>query len=307
MSSPLRVLVTGAAGFIGSHVAEELVRRGHDVVGVDNFLTGRRENFPACVRFDISTGESHPDWEQPDVVVHAAASYDDGENWRRDISTNVLGAEWVCRLKPKRIVYFQTALCYGHDPYVGGEQRPLSLDTPLAPDNSYAISKTAGESYLLHSGIPTVSLRLANIYGPRNLSGPIPTFYKRLSEGDTCIVADSRRDFVYVGDLLRVAIPAIEGRGEGIYHVSSGRDYRISEVFYTVCDALDRKSLRPGVVEFRERAPGDSPAILLDPARTELHFRWMPEVKLAEGIRQAVAWYRENGVERTFTHLEFKG
>jgi len=201
LSAPLRVLVTGAAGFIGSHVAERLVADGHDVVGLDNFLTGRPDNFP-CVKFDVASGEGRPEWEAPDVIVHAAASYDDGSNWQRDIRTNVLGAQWVCSLKPKRIVYFQTALCYGHDPYGGRDPRPLSLSQPLAPDNSYAISKTAGESYLLHSGIPLVSLRLANIYGPRNLSGPIPTFYKRLTEKQTCIVTDSRRDLVFIDDLL---------------------------------------------------------------------------------------------------------
>lgn len=303
MSDPLRVIVTGAAGFIGSHVAERLVELGHDVVGIDNFLTGRIDNFP-CEEWDISWPGYNHAWLNPDVVVHAAASYDDGTNWGRDIATNVGGAAWVCNLQPKRIVYFQTALCYGHNPYFDSEPWPLNVFQRLAPDNSYAISKTAGESYLLNSDIPTVSLRLANIYGPRNLSGPIPTFYKRITEGEKCIVTASRRDFVFIGDLLPVAIDAILGKGQGVYHVSSGSDYAVSDSFYAVANALD-----PPVVEaeFIPRPPGDSPSILLDSSATQAFFEWQPQVALEDGIAKAVEWYRANGVERTFTHLDLKG
>lgn len=304
MSAPSKVLITGAAGFIGSHIAEQLIERGHDVTGVDNFLTGRPENFPACGYGDISKFWTFA--YRPDVVVHCAASYDDGAKWRRDIATNVLGAEWVCRLNPERIVYFQTALCYGHDPYHGSKPWPLPLGTPLNPDNSYAISKTAAESYIQHSGISYVSLRLANIYGPRNLSGPIPTFYKRLSEGRKCIITDSRRDFVFIDDLLAAAIPAIEGEGEGVYHVSSGRDYAISLAFTAVCDEL---GIQPtaSVAEFIPRPPGDSPSILLDPSRLKMEFGWQASTHFQHGIEKACAWYRENPVERTFTHLAMKG
>lgn len=309
MSDPLRVIVTGAAGFIGSHVAERLFDLGHDVVGVDNFLTGRPENFP-CVEANIPAC-FRPEWKHPDVVVHAAASYDDGTNWKRDIATNVGGAAWVCDLQPERIVYFQTALCYGHNPYGAyaafephSAPYPLTVHQPLAPDNSYAISKTAGESYLLNSGIPTVSLRLANIYGPRNLSGPIPTFYKRITEGEKCIVTASRRDFVFIEDLLPVAIDAILGEGLGVYHVSSGSDYAVQDTFFAVADALD---LPAADADFIPRPPGDSPSILLDSSATQAFFKWRPKVALEDGIEKAVEWYRANGVERTFTHLDLKG
>lgn len=300
----MRILVTGAAGFIGSHVAEVLAERGHHVIGVDNLETGRRENYPAAILGTIPHIEPPP--ERFDTVVHAAASYADGTKWRRDISTNVGGAAWVCALRPERIVYFQTALTYGHDPYHGAPPYPLPLTTRIAPDNSYAISKTAGEQYIAHSGIPYVSLRLANIFGPRNLSGPIPTFYKRLSEGNRCIVTDSRRDFVYIDDLLAAAIPIIEGAGDGVYHVASGRDYAISEAFDAVTEAMGIE-VAPGMVEFIGRPEGDSPSILLDPSRLQTELGWLPLGDLRDGVASAVEWYEANGVRHTFTHLAMKG
>lgn len=291
--------MTGAAGFIGSHMVEALAERGHDVVGFDTFLTGRRQNLPGCMHVDVA--ERHWHGLMPaDVVVHCAASYDDRHNWTRDVRTNVLGAESVCRAGPERIVYFQTALCYGHNPYYGAEPWPLVDSWPLAPDNSYAISKTAGEQYIQHSGIPYVSLRLANVYGPRNLSGPIPTFYKRISEGQRCTVTDSRRDFVFIGDLLPVAVAAVEGQGEGVYHVSSGTDYAIREAFHNVAFAMGAADAE---YDLSPRPPDDSPSILLDPSATEAEFGWKATVELEDGIAEAVAWYSEHGVERTFTHL----
>lgn len=299
----MRVLITGAAGFIGSHLADRLLEEGHEVVGIDNLLTGRRDNVPSGIDFyewdvaDLHLGVY-------DVIAHCAASYDDRTNWTRDLNTNAGGAMRVCAAEPKRIVYFQTALCYGHDPYGHQEPWPLDPGQPLNPDNSYAISKTAGESIIRHSGIDFVSLRLANIYGPRNLSGPIPTFYKRLTEGDQCVVTDSRRDFIYIDDLLQVAIPAIEGHGHGVYHVSSGRDYAIADAFNAVGLAL---GLEGADVNLVPRPPDDSPSILLDPSVTEREFGWHATTPLEDGIAAAVDWYRANGVDRTFTHLSLKG
>jgi UDP-glucose 4-epimerase len=298
----MKILVTGAAGFIGSHVAEVLDDHGHKVVGIDNYLTGRPDNFPEC-RFADVRHNMEPLGKKWDCIVHCAASYSDGSKWLRDIDTNVRGAAQVCRLNPKRIVYFQTALCYGHDPYHGAPPYPLPLTTRIAPDNSYAISKTAAEQYIANSGITYVSLRLANIYGPRNLSGPIPTFYKRITDGNKCIVTDSRRDFISIYDLLKAAIPIIEGDGDGVYHVSTGRDYAISEAFEAVAAAMGVE-VTPDMVEFIGRPPGDSPSILLDPSRLEKELGWKAMAYLPNGIRGAVDWYASNGVEHTFTHLQ---
>jgi UDP-glucose 4-epimerase len=305
----MKVLITGGAGFIGTNLAERLVDEGHETLAIDNFATGRRENLAG--RDDIALVEgSIADRElldrtiaefAPDAIAHAAASYKDPDAWVEDARTNTVGTanvvEGAKAAGIERIVYFQTALCYGTNPL----ESPITLDHPIRPDSSYAISKTGGEQYIQLSGIPYVSLRLANVYGPGNLSGPLPTFYQRLSEGKSCFVVDTRRDFVYVDDLLEVVVAALSGTGEGVYHVSSGSDHAIKELFDAVVDAMAIQL--EDEVEVRPRPAEDAPSILLDPSRTEADFGWKAQVPLSDGVASAIEWYRENGVGATYTHL----
>lgn len=306
----MRVLITGVAGFIGSHLADKLTSLGHSVFGVDTLETGRAENVNDMVaweRGDCRYTGSFFRYAKPDVVVHCAASYKDPDAWQRDIETNAEGtaavARWA-REQDARLVYFQTALCYGTNPYNCDKTFPLKTSHRIAPDSSYAISKTAGERYIQLSGVDFVSLRLANIFGPRNLSGPIPTFYKRIISGQPCTVVNSRRDFVFIDDLIDVALLAVYGKGRGVYHVSSGRDFPIYEVYNAVVGAACDES-RPATVQ--PRSADDAPTILLDPSATEREFEWKASTPLLDGIRRAVEWYRENGVGDTYTHLSLKG
>jgi UDP-glucose 4-epimerase len=306
----MRVLITGGGGFIGSHLADRLLADGHEVLAIDTFATGRRDNLSEREDLTLVDGsiadqevfDSAMEDFGPEVIAHAAASYKDPDAWGEDARTNALGTANVVEAARdtgvERIVYFQTALCYGTQPL----ENPISLDHPIRPDSSYAISKTAGEQYIQLSGIPYVSLRLANVYGPRNLSGPLPTFFQRLSEGKPCFVMDTRRDFVYVNDLLEVVLAALNGTGEGVYHVSSGSDHAIKELFDAVVDAMGVELDEE--VEVRPRPEEDAPSILLDPSRTEKDFGWNAKIPLAEGVAEAIAWYREHGVGATYTHLK---
>lgn len=311
----MRALVTGAAGFVGSHLTDRLIAENTLVVGIDNFATGQGRNLhdsAQVVRGDIADFDVLDrafSFAEPDVVFHCAASYKDPSAWGTDIRTNVLGTSHVVKLAEQygaRIIYFQTALCYGHHPDILVDMdREYDYDTlavtqPLAPDNSYSISKTAGESYIAHSGLPYVSLRLANIYGPRNVSGPIPTFAKNIIEGRTSVVVDARRDLVYIEDLLDLVWRVLDSDYAGVLHVSTGKDYSIEEMWVAVAAAMEADATKARRIP---RAPGDAPSILLDPSETEQRFGWKATTPLDEGIAKAVEWYRANPPEATFTHL----
>lgn len=305
----MKVLITGGSGFIGSHITDRLLARGDEVCVIDNYATGRRDNLQAHENLrvveDTICNEAlmHQLMQEfkPDIVVHAAASYKDPHNWVEDSMTNVLGTSIVCQAMQKagvnRMIYFQTALCYGLKPL----EQPITLDHPILPrGSSYAISKTAAEDYVHLSGLDYVTFRLANAYGPRNISGPLPTFFKRLTNDQKCFVMDTRRDFVYIDDMIDCIMLAIDGKGQGTYHLSSGSDYSIQELFDATTEALGMNIS----VEVRDRQPDDVYSILLDPSRTKNDFDWQTKVQLVDGVEETIKYYQEYGIEETFTHLQ---
>jgi UDP-glucose 4-epimerase len=305
----MKVFITGGAGFIGSHIADRLLARNDEVIIIDNFSTGRRDNLkphPKLTLVEDTIGNESRVRQlihdmKPDVVVHAAASYKDPENWQEDSITNVLGTAILTKATKeagiKRFIYFQTALCYGLKPL----EQPITLNHPILPGgSSYAISKTAGEEYVHLSGLDYVTFRLANAYGPRNISGPLPTFYHRLMNKLPCFVMDTRRDFVYIDDMIRCIMKAVDGQGQGTYHLSSGRDFSIKELFDETLAALGMQLN----VEVRNRQPDDVYSILLDPSRTGLDFDWSTETSLKEGVAKTIEYYNKYGIQETYTHLK---
>ena len=308
----MKVLITGGGGFIGSHLADALVATGDDVLVLDNYATGSSSNLTehggltvvAGSVADASMVEEQTSSFAPDVIVHAAASYEDPDAWETDALVNAVGSAIVAKAAEKfgvgRLIYLQTALCYGVKPL----EQPVTTSHPLRPyESSYAISKTAGECYVRLANVPTLSFRLANVYGPRNLSGPLPTFFARLTADKSCFVMDTRRDFVYVDDLIALLERAVRGEGNpGVYHASSGQDCSIKELYDATVAALGLPP-DPGV-EVRPRGDDDAFTILLDPSETRSAFpSWVANTPLEKGVGEAVRWYREHGVQRTFTHL----
>jgi UDP-glucose 4-epimerase len=319
-----KILITGIGGFIGSHLADRLLPH-HDIIGVDNFETGRRDNIPKGVIFnEYSITEN---WIQelfehfsPDILIHTAASYKDPNNWMKDADTNVRGTAWLCYLAKKygvrKIIYLQSSLCYGLNPILRvtesgekcfGTYGPISIECPLNPTpDSYAITKTAAERLIAMSGVPFISLRLSNCYGPRNLNGAIPAIYKKMKVGEQPMVVKTRRTFIYVQDLIDLIERIVNGEGKrNYYHVASGKDNAIMDIYEAISVALaELKCLKSPPAIIKEKASHEVETLLLDPTETFEDFPgWYPKISLQDGIKEAVKWYEENGLEEVYTHL----
>ena len=305
----MRILVTGGAGCLGSNLIEHWLPQGHEILALDNFATGKQAVLPPVKGLQVvegsvadaaTVGKCFGDF-RPEIVVHSAAAYKDPADWREDAATNIAGAINVARASEKsgvkRLINFQTALCYGRPSKV-----PIPVDHPVAPFTSYGVSKAAGERYLRMASMPVVSLRLANITGPRLAIGPIPTFYKRLKAGQKCFCSDTVRDFLDMSDFIALMDLAVrEGAPTGIYNVSTGEGHSIKDVFDEVVAYLGLKLAEPVPVV----PPGadDVPAVVLDPSATGPAFGWKARIGFRDTIRRQLEWYDRHGVSDVYSHL----
>ncbi len=305
----MRVLVTGGAGCLGSNMVERLFIDGHDICVIENFSTGQREVLANQPRLTVVEGSiadkdlvdrTFADFE-PTHVIHAAASYKDPDNWLEDCDTNVRGsiviAQAALAAGVLRFVNLQTALCYGPP-----QKLPIPLDHPTRPLASYAISKTAGEEYLMMSGLDVVSLRLATVLAPRFVIGAIPIFYQRLKAGKPCFCSATVRDFVDVSDFFdlmdRVMSPDAP---TGIFHVSPGTGVRMREIHDEVAAYLDVEPEK----EPPEVPPGpdDVPEVVLDPSETEKAFGWKAKTPFRTALHKMLDWYEEHGLSTVYSHV----
>lgn len=304
----MRLLITGGAGCLGSSLVERHLSRGSQVSVIDNLATGTRSALPdaAALTFleasiaDPEVVRAAFDRFRPTHVIHAAASYKDPSDWSGDAATNILGSINVARacerVGVERLVNLQTALCYGRP-----EQVPIPVDHRLAPFTSYGVSKTAGEAALLASEVDVVSLRLANVCGPRLSIGPLPTFYRRLTAGQDCFATEAVRDFIDMSDFLDVVDIVLDSRSpRGTYNVSSGEGHSILEVLREVALALD---LELGDLEALPIGADDVLEVVLDPALTEERLGWRTATGFRETVRRQVEWYQAHGTGEIFSHL----
>lgn len=309
----MRILITGGAGCLGSALIEKYIPEGHEVLVVDNFATGKREVLPAVKGLTVIEGTIADEVLvnkcfqefKPTHVINSAASYKDLTNWAEDANTNIIGAINVAKaavaVGVEKFVNFQTALCYGNP-----LQIPIPITHQTAPFTSYGISKTAGEQFLLQSGLPIVSLRLANICGPRLSIGPIPTFYKRLKEGKSVFCSDTVRDFLDMSDFLSLMdiIMSAENTLTGVFNVSTGEGHSIKDVF-------DEVSAYVGVsmpdVPILPVGDDDVQSVVLDPSKTEASFSWKAKVDFKNTIFRQLEWYNKYGVNDIYSHLTAQG
>ena len=297
-----KVIVTGGAGFIGSHIAEALLDSGYQVAIVDNLSTGRRENVPIGVDFhecDICSKELATIFEavDPQYVIHAAAQIDVNRSLSDpmfDARVNIQGSlnvlELARRYGCKRVVYSSSAAVYGNPKYL-----PIDEEHQIDAISPYGISKHTVEHYLYMYrevyDLDYVVLRYANVYGPRQdasgeggvvaiftdclLRGMVPTVY-----GD----GSQTRDFVYVKDIAKANILALGTGGGQIINVSSGQETSVMELLRLLQDEIGSG----GEVAFAKARPGEISRSILCNHKMRQLLQWQPEVGLATGLKATV-------------------
>lgn len=304
----MRLLITGGAGCLGSNLIEHFLPKGHVICVIDNLATGKRQvipNHPNLVFIEGSISDQQLVQTtfknfKPTHVIHSAAAYKDPTNWIEDVNTNVMGTIHVINaaqvLGVEKFINFQTALCYGRPSDV-----PIPIEHPTNPFTSYGISKTAGEAYLMQSDLSYVSLRLANICGPRLAIGPIPTFYKRLKAGQSCFYSDAVRDFIDMQDFLDLIKTVLENhQTSGTFNVSSGEGHSIKDVFDLVAKYLKIPDANAPEVPV---GSDDVREVVLDPSQTEIALGWKTKVNFEQTIINQLDWYEKYGVNDIYSHL----
>lgn len=303
----MRILITGGAGFIGSHVVDAFLEAGHQVGVVDDLSAGHRERVPAGVTFHQSD-ILDPDLasifaaSRPEVVVHHAAQVSVPRSVadpRQDMQTNVLGTLAVLEAAlvagVGRLVYASSAAVYGNPVYL-----PLDETHPTRPISPYGLSKLVGEQYITlygqQHGLSAVCLRYANVYGPRQdalgEAGVVTRFCQALAEGRPPVVfgtGEQSRDFVYVGDVARANVLAAEHGESGVLNIGSGRPTSIRSL-WSVMARLDGASVE---IDRAAPPPGDIAHSWFDIRRASEILGWQPKMDLLSGLRLTFDYFKE--------------
>lgn len=317
-----RVFLTGGAGFIGSHIAEDLVAQGAEVTIYDNFSSGLLENLLAIqpkvrlIRGDIGDYKTLVEaMRGHDYVSHQAAQLEilkcvDDPVW--DLMVNTGGTLNVLRASVqtgiKKCVLASSACVYGQT-----DAAQEAEDHPTRPNWAYGVSKLAAEHYAriyqTDHGLPCVNLRYAIIYGPREWYGRVFTiFLKRMFERKPLIVfgdGEQRRDFTFVTDVVRahaLALRSDKANGQ-TYNVSTGVATTVNELARLISDAaggleIIHEDVREGRCSAhmpeRVRLPAELKAMTLNPAKAKADLGWAPQVDLRSGLQEQIAWLSHN-------------
>ena len=293
----MRAMVTGGAGFIGSHLVDSLLARGDEVHVVDNLATGSRENVAAAATLheldirDETLGRLAGQL-QPEAVFHLAAQADVGTSVERpafDADVNVIGTVQV--LEAARVTGARVVFTSSGGAIYGECEWPAREDDALQPLSPYGASKLAGEEYLATwnrlYGAGHAVCRLANVYGPRQLArlegGVVAIFLDRLRDGqETVIFGDGgqTRDFVFVGDVVTGLLAASAAPHGGVYNVGTGVGTSVGEL-HRICSQVAGVEQEP---RFEDERPGDLRDSVIDPSRAARELGWRARTTLREGL-----------------------
>ncbi len=304
----MKIVVTGGAGFIGSHVCDAFIQNGHEVYALDNLSSGKKENLDPKITLVVADIRSADAAQliadvKPDAICHLAAQMDvrkSVEDPRFDAEANILGMlnllEAAQKAKVKKVIFSSTGGA------IYGEQDlfPAPESHATRPISPYGVSKAAGELYLgyyfAQYKLPYVALRYANVYGPRQNphgeAGVVAVFSQRLVAGKPCtIFGDGKqtRDFVFGPDVARANYLAFEKDFVGAVNIGTGAETDINQLYAHLSAAA-------GVSTPATHAPGkpgEQKRSCITPALAEKVLGWKPTVDLAEGLKQTIAYFRE--------------
>lgn len=307
----MKIVVTGGAGFIGSHITDAYVAEGHQVFIVDDLSSGERRNLNPQADFHMMdlldpALPSLLSKISPDVVNHHAAQMDvrrSVEDPLFDARINVLGLihllEGCKRVGVKKVIYASSGGA------IYGEQDlfPTPEEHPKRPESPYGVSKLTGEYYLNYYqsafGISPVSLRYGNVYGPRQRAdgeaGVIAIFIRHLlDDAAPKINGDGKqtRDYVYVGDVVAANLRALESSYTGAVNIGTGCETDVLELFQLLCERIGSKA----VAVHAPAKIGEQRRSCLDISRAQERLGWSPRTPLSEGMDQTVAYYRRLNV-----------
>ena len=304
-----KILITGGAGFIGSHLADKLIEQGHQVVIVDNLSTGRKENLNPKAKFyelDIASLELSNLFkiEKPEAVFHLAAQIDVRKSVAdpvEDARTNILGSlnllENCKKFNIKKIIFIST----GGAIYGDADIVPTPETHPALPVSPYGVAKLSIEKYLNYYyqifGLNYTVLRLANIYGPRQdplgEAGVVAIFCNKLLKNEQPIIygdGKQTRDYVFVEDVVNAGILALKQDKIGIFNVGTEKETSVNELFQKLTEVMDLK-IEP---IYKPSRTGEQQRSCLDYSKIKQELGWEAKYSLEQGLSKTIKWGKHN-------------
>ncbi len=308
----MKVILTGGAGFIGSHVAEFYIKEGHQVLIIDDLSTGKEENIPQDSRFEKISILEYKKMEKifekfkPDIVNHHAAQssvsvstknplYDADVNIKGTIILLELSARYGC----KGFIFAGS----GGTAYGEPEVLPVKESCQGVPKSPYGVSKKSAEMYGMYYSekIPFVSLRYGNVYGPRQdpfgEAGVIAIFSRRMLNNEEVFIygdGTQTRDFIFIGDVVKANKKATEyvlKGNSGIFNIATGKETSVNEIFKKLKEITNYKK----DPIYKPRREGEVYRISLDIEEAKEKLGFYPEVQIEEGLKKTVKYFYEKG------------
>ena len=309
----MKILVTGGAGFIGSNVVDAFIDAGHEVVIMDNMITGFRKNLNPKAKFyladirDSGIVNEIFEFEKPDIIDHHAAQIDVRKSLEIpgfDAEVNIIGSINLIKASVEHNVQKFIYVSTGGAIYGEPENLPVREDFPINPVCQYGISKHTVEHYLylygLHYDLNYTVLRYPNVYGPRQNplgeAGVNAIFIHQMLEGTTPTIfgdGEQLRDYVYVGDIVDANIAALSKGDKGMYNIASGEGTSVNQICTELKDILKFQN-EPF---YKPARTGEIYKIYLDPSKANRELGWKVKTSFREGLERTVEWHREDFAE----------